>query len=333
MEACTQIENKEDLTREIKALALKLGFHGVGVTSADPASEAGRRLMFWLSDGYAAGMTYLQKNPEIRFDPRRRFPEAQSIISLVLNYYQPQPLTPEKEPDQKSEDVSGKIARYAWGEDYHAIIEKKLAVLIQEITERGGRCWKGYVDHGPLLEKAFAERAGVGFIGKNTTLITSAYGSWVFLAEVVTDLNLIADEPATTQCGSCRRCIEACPTDALREPYRLDARRCISYLTIENKNSIPERFIPKMDGWLFGCDICQEVCPFNGNPVPSDEPAFSPAFGAGPFLTSKEIETIPDKTAFKQCFGRTALLRAKHAGLTRNAKALRQAKEAKSEPL
>lgn len=320
-----ETEDSRALTLELKSIALKLGFHRVGITSAKPASEAGRRLIKWLSDGYAAKMTYLQKKPEIRFDPRRRFPEAQSIISIALNYYQAMP-HPKKETE-KPGGLSGKIARYAWGKDYHSIIKKKLAALIQEITERGGLCWKGYVDHGPLLEKAFAERAGVGFIGKNTTLITPQYGSWVFLAEVVTDLDLIADKPSTSQCGTCRRCMDACPTNALREPYRLDARRCISYLTIENKGPIPEASISKMDGWLFGCDICQEVCPFNGRPIPSDEPGFSPGLGAGPFLTVKEIEAIPDNAAFKKRFDRTALLRAKHAGLTRNANVLSSEEE------
>jgi len=309
---------KVTLTEEIKAIALQLGFHLVGVTSAEPAQEAGERFLKWLSDGHAAGMAYLQKTPEIRFDPRRRFPEARSIISLALNYYQPMPQ--QKKEAGSPEVISGKIARYAWGEDYHAVIEKKLVTLIEAITERGGRCWKGYVDHGPLLEKAFSERAGLGFIGKNTTLITPKYGSWVFLAEVITDLDLLTDTSATTECGSCRRCIDACPTDALRQPYRLDASRCISYLTIEHKGSIPEA--AKTAGWLFGCDICQEVCPFNASPIPSDETRFLPERGAGPFLSAEEIEDIPDQRAFKQRFGKTALLRTKLSGLSRNAKAI-----------
>lgn len=324
-----QNECHNTLTQEIKSLALQLGFHRVGITSASPVSSSGSHFLQWLSDGFSAEMAYLKKSPEIRFDPKRRFPEARSVISLALNYYQKNPdrakaSTPE---DQNPEPPNGKVARYAWGEDYHHIIEEKLTKLIQEITVRGGRCWKGYVDHGLLLERAFAERAGIGFIGKNTNLITPDFGSWVFLAEVITDLRLSEDSPAPSQCGSCRRCIDACPTGALREAYRLDARRCISYLTIENKGPIPEALIPKMDGWIFGCDVCQEVCPFNGNVIPSDAPGLASERGAGPSLSIREISEIPDNASFKKRFKRTPLLRAKLSGMARNADALCQSME------
>lgn len=305
-------------TAEIKSTASGLGFHRVGITSADPVGEAGRRFSEWLADGFAGEMAYLQKSPEIRSDPKLRFPEAKSVICLALNYYPtvpPDPSVPEGSP-------RGKVARYAWGEDYHTIIEEKLALLISAIEDRGGRCWKGYVDHGPLLERAFAERAGLGFIGKNTTLITPDYGSWVFLAEVVTDLELIEDLPMTSQCGSCRRCLDACPTGALTEAYRLDARRCISYLTIENKKEIPEEFHPQMEGWLFGCDICQEVCPYNRIPVQTDVERFSPERGAGPSLSLEEIRSIEDNRRFKERFSHTPLVRTKRSGLIRNANAI-----------
>ncbi|WDT70512.1 MAG: tRNA epoxyqueuosine(34) reductase QueG [Candidatus Manganitrophus sp.] len=305
-------------TAEIKSTASGLGFHRVGITSADPVGEAGRRFSEWLADGFAGEMAYLQKSPEVRSDPKLRFPEAKSVICLALNYYpsaSPDPSVPEGSP-------RGKVARYAWGEDYHTIIEEKLALLISAIEDRGGRCWKGYVDHGPLLERAFAERAGLGFIGKNTTLITPDYGSWVFLAEVVTDLELVEDLPMTSQCGSCRRCLDACPTGALTEAYRLDARRCISYLTIENKKEIPEKFHPQMGGWLFGCDLCQEVCPYNRNPVQTDVERFSPERGAGPSLSLEEIRSIEDNRRFKERFSHTPLVRTKRSGLIRNANAI-----------
>ena len=316
----------QGLTQDIKSIALGLGFHAVGITSAEPVSEAGEHFLKWLSDGFSAEMAYLHKSPEVRFDPKSRFPEAKSVIALAINHGQT-PLAFEDQPKRQPSDY-GKIARYAWGEDYHLIIEKKLENLIENITLRGGKCWKGYVDHGPLLERAFAERAGLGFIGKNTNLITPDFGSWVFLAEVITDLELIHDVPATGQCGVCRRCIEACPTGALNEPYRLDARRCLSYLTIENKGEIPEPFISNMEEWLFGCDICQDVCPYNGHTPPTDEPGFSPNRGAGPLLLLDEVEAIADTAAFKTRFMTSPLLRAKHAGLLRNAAALRLSNEA-----
>lgn len=305
-------------TAEIKSTASGLGFHRIGITSAEPVEEAGRRYSEWLADGFAAEMAYLQKSPEVRSDPKLRFPEAKSVICLALNYY------PSASPDSPVPEGSprGKVARYAWGEDYHTIIEEKLGQLIAVIEDRGGRCWKGYVDHGPLLERAFAERAGLGFIGKNTTLITPDYGSWVFLAEVVTDLELIEDLPMTSQCGSCRRCLDACPTGALIEAYRLDARRCISYLTIENKKEIPEEFHPQMEGWLFGCDICQEVCPYNRNPIQTDIERFSPERGAGPSLSLEEIRSIEDNRRFKERFSHTPLVRTKRSGLIRNANAI-----------
>ncbi len=308
-------------TDKIKALARSAGFDDVRITTAEPATEAGTHLLSWLSSGFSGEMAYLNKTPEIRFDPKRRFQEAKSIICLALNYYQ------EAEPpisERQAPYPTGKVSRYAWGEDYHLIIEKKLLALIEGIESLGGKCWKGYVDHGPLLERAFAERSGLGFIGKNTNLITADYGSWVFLAEVITDLKLIEDQAAIRNCGTCRSCIDACPTDALREPYRLDARRCISYLTIENKGPIPDEFTDKMDGWVFGCDLCQEVCPYNWKPLPTEEPGFSQSRGIGPVLSKNNLKDIPDNRTFKQHFKATPLLRAKRSGLIRNLDTLQQ---------
>jgi len=318
---------KQDLASEIKATALALGFDRVGITSADPVTEAGHRYMNWLSDGFSGEMAYLQKTPEIRFDPRRRFPEAQSIVSLALNYYPEDNEKREGGHSAPPPEGTGKVARYAWGEDYHTIIEGKLKKLITKIETMGGHCWKGYVDHGPLLERAFAERAGLGFIGKNTNLITPEYGSWVFLAEVVTDLKLAEDPPAPPGCGTCRLCLDACPTGALTEAYRLDARRCISYLTIENKGPIPEAYLPEMEGWIFGCDICQEVCPYNWKPIPTNEPRLASKQGSGPLLSIDKIRAISDNRTFKEAFAQTPLVRAKLKGLVRNAIALSKSPE------
>ncbi|HZR47608.1 MAG TPA: tRNA epoxyqueuosine(34) reductase QueG [Candidatus Manganitrophaceae bacterium] len=315
-------EKQNALTKRIKETALALGFHRVGITSSDPVESDQHRFAEWLADGFSGEMAYLAKDPEIRSDPKRRFPEARSVVCLALSYYRELPSA-----DPSTPPSAGKVARYAWGEDYHKVIEEKLERLIAAITALGGRCWKGYVDHGPLLERAFAQRAGIGFIGKNTNLITSDYGSWVFLAEVVSDLDLTEDLPETSQCGSCRICIDACPTGALTEAYRLDARRCIAYLTIENKGPIPEEFLPQMEGWLFGCDICQEVCPYNSDPIETDEARLSPERGAGSRLPIGEIEALSDKKAFQNRFGETPLARAKWAGLLRNAAALQKSKK------
>jgi epoxyqueuosine reductase len=310
-------QEKYHLTQKVKEIALNLGFHRVGITSADPVKADRRHFAEWLSDGFSAEMAYLQKSPEFRSDPKLRFSEARTVICLALSYYQPS--------SADHSDSDGKIARYAWGEDYHTIIEEKLALLMDSITALGGRCWKGYVDHGPLLERAFAQRAGIGFIGKNTNLITPDYGSWVFLAEVVTDLDIAEDAPETSQCGSCRICIDACPTGALTEAYRLDARRCLSYLTIENKGPIPEEFLPRMEGWIFGCDICQEVCPYNDDPGETDEARLSPERGAGRMIPLKEAAEI-NKAAFQKRYGETPLARTKWTGLVRNATALQKSK-------
>ncbi|MFQ5542888.1 MAG: tRNA epoxyqueuosine(34) reductase QueG [Nitrospiria bacterium] len=320
--------DRQTLTEKIKIHALALGFDQVGIASAEPVLAAGRHFLNWLTDGFEGEMAYLRKKPENRFDPKRRFPEAKTVISLAFNYYQP---LPEKENDDSNGASFGKVARYAWGEDYHQIIEKKLAVLIAFITKQGGTCWKGYVDHGALLEKAYAVRAGLGFIGKNTLLITPEFGSWIFLAEVISTLDLVEDVPdppratSTSQCGACTRCIDACPTGAITAPFRLDARRCISYQTIENKGPFSEEVIPNLKGWIFGCDICQEVCPFNRQARPTNEQRLSPETGAGPKLRLEDIENIPDNAAFKETYKRSPLLRPKRKGLQRNAATLRLA--------
>ncbi|HET6369724.1 MAG TPA: tRNA epoxyqueuosine(34) reductase QueG [Nitrospiria bacterium] len=296
------------LTQKVKAVALSIGFDLVGVAVAEPLIEEGERLHTWLSEGRHGEMAYMAREPERRADPCALMPEARSVISLGLNYYQ--------DPGQNS---GPRVARYAFGEDYHRIIEEKLAALVAFIEGVGGRCARGRgdVDHGPLMERALARRTGLGFVGKNTNLITRKFGSWVFLAEVITDLELVPDPAVSFQangCGECRLCLDACPTGALTEAYQLDARRCIAYLTIEQKGSIPKTFRPLVGEWAFGCDLCQEVCPYNWNPVETAEERLQSNHGIGSRLSGAFLSS----DQFKKKFAETPLSRAKRKGLLRN---------------
>ena len=245
---------------QIKKKALDCGFHKAGIVNlrhiAAPLQGdkvASDRLCDWLNQGYQASMEWMAA-------PRRQaiqsvMPQVKSVISLAMNYYTPQ---------QRTQEIGqAKISRYGWGRDYHKIIAKRLKVLTRCLDEEGVTC-RAYVDTGPVQEKAWAQQAGLGWVGKHSNLITRDYGSWVFLAEILTDLDLEADEPHTPHCGSCTRCIDACPTDAIAEPFVVDANRCIAYHTIENRaDEIPADIADNMEGWVAGCDICQDVCPWN----------------------------------------------------------------------
>jgi epoxyqueuosine reductase len=296
------------LTQKIKDHALSIGFDLVGVAAAEALGEDGMRLRDWLSEGCHGEMAYMAREPGRRVDPRALMPEARSVICLALNYYQ-----------DPGESAGARVARYAFGEDYHRIVEERLAALVAFIESVGGRCARGRgdVDHGPLLERALARRAGLGFVGKNTNLITRKFGSWVFLAEVITDLPLTPDPADSVQadgCGGCRLCLDACPTGALTGPYRLDARRCISYLTIEQKGSIPKTLRPSVGEWAFGCDLCQEVCPYNQSPVETGEDRLRSKHGIGPRISGSDLSL----DLFKKKFAATPLTRAKRKGLMRN---------------
>jgi epoxyqueuosine reductase len=304
--------NRFELTDKIKQAALDSGFTKVGITSAAPFDEAADRLEAWVASGAHGLMSYMERGHEKRRDVKNILPNAKSILSLALNYYY------DSENNQKL-----KISRYAWGDDYHDVIGKMLERLLTQIKviapEAEGR-W--YVDTGPLLEKAIAERAGIGWIGKHTNLITREIGSWVFLAEIILNLDLEADTPAEDLCGTCNACVEACPTDALHEPYKLDATRCIPYLTIELKadNQIDSELASKMDGWLYGCDICQEVCPWNRFERQTPISAFAPRL-ENLSLTKEKIETM-EQDEFSNRFRKSPIKRAKLAGLKRNVKAM-----------
>ena len=242
---------------EIKQKALSVGFHQVGIARVDSQEEdsATERLKAWLALGYHADMGWMA-NPK-RYDIRNCMENVASIICVALNYYTA------SQHSEAAED--GKISRYAWGRDYHRVMQKKLKILSQWLQTRGeGIRVKYYVDTGPVQDKVWAQRSGIGWIAKNGNLITREYGSWVFLGEILTNLVLIPDQPHTQHCGSCTRCLEACPTKAITKPFVVDANLCIAYHTIENRNSkLPEAIAVNLQGWVAGCDICQDVCPWN----------------------------------------------------------------------
>jgi len=306
---------KPSLSQQVKAFAKGLGFDPVGITTAEPAEEAESRLQQWLRAGCAASMSYMQREWPRRGHPRDLLPEARSVIGLALNYY---PGEIEARRDQRSR---GRIARYAVGGDYHKVLKKKLRRLESYLVERGGAQTKtkSLVDSSPLLEREFARRAGVGFIGKNTHLITLKHGSWVVLAEVLTTLALEPDAPISAHCGTCTECLQACPTGALREPFVLDARRCISYWTIEHRGAIPEELEPLIQDWVFGCDRCQEVCPFNRKPTLTRESRFRQGAIVETELPLEELLWLDQEAAFQKRFKQSPLLRPKREGMVRNA--------------
>jgi len=305
------------LTARIKERALALGFHKVGVVPAAPLPAERARLEEWLRRGYHGEMSWMARDPERRTDPRQVMPEARSVVVVALNYF-----TPHEHPD---DPTTGKISRYAWGDDYHDVVGGKLKELLAwikaECPEAEG---KACVDIQPLMDKAWAVRAGLGWIGKHTNLITREYGSWVFLGELLLNLELDYDTDASEDhCGTCTLCIEACPTGAITEAYVVDSTRCISYATIELRApDIPAPVAGQLDGWLYGCDICQDVCPWNRFEQPTAESRFEPREGQVSASLSDLLELTPDTYAAR--FRRSPVKRAKLAGLQRNARALKK---------
>ncbi|HIK36471.1 MAG: tRNA epoxyqueuosine(34) reductase QueG [Geminocystis sp.] len=298
----------------IKQKAIEIGFHRVGIATVNPNEETihenKKRLQAWLEKGYHAGMEWM-KNPK-RQDITLCFPEVKSIISLALNYYTPY---------QHSQDKNvGKISRYAWGRDYHKVMSKKLRQLASWLQEKyPGVKLKYYVDTGPIQDKFWAQQAGIGWVGKNGNLITREYGSWVFLGEILTNLPLEADKPHTNHCGTCTRCLEACPTRAIVQPYVVDANLCIAYHTIENRSpQLPREIAQNLNGWVAGCDICQDVCPWNQRFAKvTDIPDFFPyPANLNPPLT--ELATMTEEEWDKR-FQASALRRIKPEMWRRNA--------------
>ncbi|MYB92865.1 tRNA epoxyqueuosine(34) reductase QueG [Candidatus Poribacteria bacterium] len=301
------------LTQHIHARANKLGFELVGITPA-AQSETIARYRQWIENGYAGKMDYLERHLPLRVDVRQLLTEAKSVISLAMNYYTLDP------PKALAEDPTrGQISRYAWGDDYHDVIRQRLSELVDFIKKTAETELKTRVcvDTAPIIEREYAQKAGIGWIGKNTNLIHWRSGSWYFLAEVLINIDLESDTaPRRGSCGTCTRCIEACPTDAIIEPNLLDSRLCISYLTIELKENIPKALRPKIGNLIFGCDICQEVCPWNSKAVPTDEPAFQPRDGN---LTPKLLSLIGmTQQEFSRRFKGSPIKRTKRRGFLRN---------------
>ncbi|WP_394341241.1 tRNA epoxyqueuosine(34) reductase QueG [Pedobacter namyangjuensis] len=299
----------------IKAEALRLGFMACGISKAEFLEEEAPRLENWLNNNHHGEMAYMANHFDKRLDPRLLVEGSKSVVSLTLNYF-----TPQKQADP----TAPKISKYAYGEDYHTVIKEKLQELMyfiyQNIGEVGGRC---FVDSAPVMDKAWAQKSGLGWRGKNSNLISKNAGSFFFLAELIIDLELEYDNPfITDHCGSCTRCIDACPTDAIIAPYTVDGSKCISYLTIELKNEIPTAFKGKMENWMFGCDICQDVCPWNRFATPHQEPAFKPTHE----LLDLKKEDLIDMTdeIFKKVFKGSAVKRTKFNGLKRNIDFLHQ---------
>lgn len=294
--------------RAVKAFTAELGFDACGIAAAgpiDPEDRLGR----WLDAGYHAGMDWMARTKAIRQDPREKLPGAKSVVVVARNYYHPRP---EAGPD------TGKVARYAWGRDYHKVLKKPLVKLARFLDAYGIETPSyAAVDSGPVMERAWAERSGVGWVGKNSLVLRRDIGSWFFLGTVVTEIALAPDAPITDHCGTCRACLDACPTDAFVADGVVDARKCISYQTIENRGEIPVELHVKMEDWVFGCDICQEVCPWNRFAAVSTEPGFAPREGhANPRLD--EIVGM-DEVVFDERFAGTPIRRTKWRGLVRNA--------------
>lgn len=304
------------LTAEaIKERARAGGFTKVGIVSAASLDEEGRRLKEWLARGYHGTMSWMAHDVEKRINPREIFPEARSIVVVALNYYTPQ--------QHQENTASGKVSRYAWGDDYHDVVVEKLRGLLAWIKEQDPQAeGKVCVDIQPVMDKAWAVRAGLGWLGKHTNVITPEYGSWVFIGELLLNLELDYDvELVEDHCGTCTLCIDACPTDAITEPYVVDSNKCISYATIELRTpELPSQIEQNLSGWVYGCDICQDVCPWNRFEQVTDEARFAPREGN----VNAELRDIVelDHDAYVERFRGSAMKRAKLSGLQRNARAL-----------
>jgi epoxyqueuosine reductase len=291
----------------VKSSAAAKGFDACGIAAAAPIDPEDR-LGEWLRNGYHADMDWMERTRDIRQDVQKKLPGTRSVVVVARNYYAPRP---------DPEEGTGKVARYAWGRDYHRVLLKPLRRLARfiETLEDGAKTYC-CIDSGPVLERAWAARAGLGWIGKNSLVLRRDLGSWFFLGTILTTVELTPDSPVPDQCGSCRLCIDACPTDAIVEPGVVDSRRCISYQTIENRGEIPQELQPNFDGWVFGCDICQDVCPWNRKVTETDEIDFHPRPGHAN-LDPSSIAKM-DEDAFREEFRGTPILRAKRNGMLRN---------------
>lgn len=300
-------------TQLIKQKALEHGFEEVGISKAEFLNDDAKKLELWLNQNKHGEMAYMANHFDLRTDPRKLVPGAKSVISLSYNYF----------PEQEQNPEAPKIAKYAYGKDYHKIIRKKLKHLVQELqAEIGVFDARVFTDSAPIMERVWAKKSGLGWIGKNSLLLTKGKGSFFFLAEIICDLELDADGPVKDYCGSCTKCIDACPTGAIYEPYKVDGSKCISYLTIELKDEIPNEFQGKMQNWMYGCDICQDVCPINARAKPHEEERFL----AKKELLEKDRKDWEEITSevFDNLFEGSPVRRTKFEGLKRNIEFLKK---------
>ena len=297
-----------EISDKIKTQALQLGFDACGISKAENLGKETSRLAQWLHSGYHAEMKYMSFQSEKRSDPRKLVWDAKSVISVIMNYY------PEK---VQADPEAPRISKYAYGRDYHRVIRKKLKKLLDFINgEIGPVHGRYFVDSAPVLDRAWAAKSGLGWIGKNSNLISREYGSFIFIGELVVNLELDYDRPVKDFCGDCTRCIDACPTGAIVADRVIDSRKCISYHTIENKGEIPPEMKGKMANWVFGCDICQDVCPWNQDLAPHREPGFKPHPDLLKLTRDEWFEM--DEERFNQLFTGTPVMRTKFKGLIRN---------------
>lgn len=301
------MNNKAKYSQLIKTEAKRLGFLSCGISKAQFLEEEAPRLEKWLKNNMNGEMQYMENHFDKRLDPTKLVEGSKSVISLLLNYY----------PQETQTQNTFKLSKYAYGTDYHFVIKDKLKELLNFITEEIGEVsGRAFTDSAPVLDKAWAAKSGLGWVGKHTLLLTQQVGSFYFVGELIIDLELEYDSPTTDHCGTCTKCIDACPTQAITEPYVVDGSKCISYFTIELKDKIPSEFKGKFDDWIFGCDICQDVCPWNRFSKAHSEPLFNPH----PELlsmTKKDWEEITEEV-FKDLFKKSAVKRTKFEGLKRN---------------
>ena len=296
-------------TAIVKNEAKRLGFAYCGISKAEFLEEEAPRLEQWLKENRHGQMSYMSEHFEKRLDPRKLVPGAKSVVSLLLNYYS---------PELQNDTSAPKISMYAYGEDYHFVIKRKLAEFVHTLEEQIGRTIDGraFVDSAPVMDKAWAKKSGLGWIGKNSNLIHPKSGSYFFIAELIIDVELEVDVAIGDYCGTCTRCIDACPTDAIVSPHVVDGSKCISYFTIELKGAIPESQKGSFQNWMFGCDVCQTVCPWNRFSSPNTEPSFAPS-QALLSKSAKEWEEVTEEI-FQELFRKSPVKRTKFEGLKRN---------------
>ena len=299
---------------EIIHIANELGFELVGFAKAEKLNEEVSHLKEWLDLGYQAGMKYMERNIDKREGVSKILPGAKSVISLGINYH--------TDEEYENKNAHGKVSRYAWGKDYHLIVWEKLDEFVEKCKEIDSSFEaKTYIDTGPVMDKAWAVKSGIGWLGKHTNVISREIGSWFFIANVITNLEFEYNEPIEDFCGSCTACLDACPTGAIVDEYIVDSNKCISYLTIENKGEIPNEFKGNFENWIFGCDICQDVCPWNKKfPTETREQDFYPR------EKELKLDTFEEMTnsQFKKIFGDSPISRARKKGMKRNAEFLKK---------